>query len=495
MSEKTNPILTIGMATYDDFDGVYFTIQAMRLHQKLCNTDQVEFVVVDNNPTSKSGEAVKKFIERDVNGKYIAYEGQASSFTKYKVADYASGKYVLIVDCHVILVPDAIQNLLEYYQKNPECKNLVQGPLLYDNLTSVSTSFHPKWSGHMWGVWHTDKEQYEKGEPFEIPMQGMGLLSFEKEFWPGINPAFKGFGAEEGYIAERFRQNGGKNICLPSLKWNHRFGRPLGVAFRLILEDRIYNYFLGWMDINPEHEMIQSIYDYFKGQIKEESVIKIKQEAKKTIEQQKQKTQKTTDTETQKTQKKEVIETPVFNIGQNGIWITNIKTLYQYDNGLWKGLNKLQNETQMHSIVEFGAGLGEYIQKYSSLGLPCEAYDGNPYIEQLTDKKVKILDCTKNMPISNFNCVLSLDVGGCIPEEKEQLFIDNICKHSTKWVILSWPNKNENGMGYVNTRENQYIINKFTEKSFLYQEKISKELRSFATLDKFKNSIMVFKTV
>ena len=27
-----NPILTIGMATYDDYDGVYFTTQAIRLY-------------------------------------------------------------------------------------------------------------------------------------------------------------------------------------------------------------------------------------------------------------------------------------------------------------------------------------------------------------------------------------------------------------------------------------------------------------------------------
>jgi hypothetical protein len=37
--------LTIGMATYNDFDGVYFTIQALRLYQDLADT---ELLVVDN---------------------------------------------------------------------------------------------------------------------------------------------------------------------------------------------------------------------------------------------------------------------------------------------------------------------------------------------------------------------------------------------------------------------------------------------------------------
>ena len=38
--------LTIGMATYDDYDGVFFTIQSLRMHHRICNTDAVQFVVM-----------------------------------------------------------------------------------------------------------------------------------------------------------------------------------------------------------------------------------------------------------------------------------------------------------------------------------------------------------------------------------------------------------------------------------------------------------------
>ena len=37
--------LTVGMATYRDFDGVYFTIQALRLYHDM---EGVEVLVVDN---------------------------------------------------------------------------------------------------------------------------------------------------------------------------------------------------------------------------------------------------------------------------------------------------------------------------------------------------------------------------------------------------------------------------------------------------------------
>lgn len=262
-------LLSVGMSTYDDYDGVYFSIQALRMYHDICNTNEVEFVVIDNNPESPHGKEVKNLLENKLKGKYIPYTEKPSSFNKYKVPDYAEGKYVLIIDSHVLIEKGGIDNLLNYYKENPNCKDLVQGPLWYDDLCSISTHFDPVWRGHMYGIWATNKEAYDAGKPFEIPMQGMGLCSFEKANWVGVNPRFYGFGAEEGYISEKFRQNGGKNVCLPNLKWNHRFGRPAGVKFRLCLEDRVWNYFVGHLELfkDPDHPMIKEVYDYFKDKL------------------------------------------------------------------------------------------------------------------------------------------------------------------------------------------------------------------------------------
>ena len=256
-----NKLLTIGMATYDDYDGVFFSIQSLRMFHDICNTNQVEFIVLDGNPDSSHGKACKSFIENVIKGKYIPNNNLTSSFDKYKIVNYASGSYILIIDCHVMIEKDGIKNLLHYFENHPNCKDLIQGPLWYDDLRNISTHFNVEWRGDMYGTWGTNVDAYKQGEPFEIPMQGMGLLAFEKINWPGINTNFKGFGGEEGYIAEKFRRNGGKNLCLPFLKWNHRFNRPNGVKYRLALEDRVWNYFVGWLELtkNPDDEMIISI--------------------------------------------------------------------------------------------------------------------------------------------------------------------------------------------------------------------------------------------
>src|SRR5215831_15619712 len=50
--------LTVGMATYDDFDGVYFTVMGLRLyHSEIA--DRISILIVDNNPRGTAAWALK----------------------------------------------------------------------------------------------------------------------------------------------------------------------------------------------------------------------------------------------------------------------------------------------------------------------------------------------------------------------------------------------------------------------------------------------------
>jgi len=50
----------------------------------------------------------------------------------------------------------------------------------------------------------------------------------------------------------------------------------------LILEDRIWNYFVGWLEItqDPNHHMIVDTYNHFKGRISQDSLDNILEKAK-----------------------------------------------------------------------------------------------------------------------------------------------------------------------------------------------------------------------
>jgi hypothetical protein len=236
--------LTIGMATHDDFDGLYFTVQAIRLYHPEVAPD-IEIVIVDNDPDGPCGPAVRAL--QDTEGcRYVAFDHVQSTTIKDLVFREACGEFVLCVDSHVLVVAGALRRLIDFLEAHPECRDLLQGPMLRDDPERISTHFDPVWSRGMYGTWgHDPRADDPDAPPFEIGMQGTGLFACRREAWLGFSPRFTGFGGEEGYIHEKFRQAGRRTLCLPFLRWIHRFQRPRGYSYANRWEDRVRNYLIG----------------------------------------------------------------------------------------------------------------------------------------------------------------------------------------------------------------------------------------------------------
>jgi hypothetical protein len=251
--EPTPPVrecfLTIGMATYDDYDGVYFSLQALRLYHPEIAEDTA-ILVVDNNPGGPCSAALKKLEHQIPNYRYVPYGNRQGTAVRDLLFREANSRYVLAMDSHVLFAPGALARLVSFLKAHPESNDLWQGPLVYDDLVSLSTHFNPEWQDGMYGVWrYDDRAADPDGEPFEIPMQGLGVFACRKQAWPGFNPRFGGFGGEEGYIHEKIRRRGGTVFCLPFLRWVHRFDRPLGTRYAANWGDRIRNYCIAYDEL------------------------------------------------------------------------------------------------------------------------------------------------------------------------------------------------------------------------------------------------------
>lgn len=248
--------LTIGLPVYDDYDGVFFTLQALRMYHPM---DEVELLVVDNNPDSAHGQATRK-ISEDAGARYIpASDVDGAAATKNAIFAHATTPYVMCLDCHVLLWPDAVRRLLQYLET--DTPDLLHGPLIYNDLQHLSTHMDIVWRDGALGIWATDARGSQMdADPFEIPAQGMGLFVCQRRAWPGFHPAFRGFGGEEVYLHRKHRQQGHRVLCLPFLRWAHRFGRPAGVPFRNRWEDRIYNHLLGHLELGLS---VQPVLDHF----------------------------------------------------------------------------------------------------------------------------------------------------------------------------------------------------------------------------------------
>jgi len=250
--------LCIGMATYDDYDGVYFSIQAIRMyHPEIL--DYVEFVVLDNNPSGACAKALRELGNWVPNYRYIQGDNFQGTWSRFNLINQTSAPYIMCIDSHVMIVPGAIKQLLDYLDAHPDTPDFLQGPLVSDDLVNLSTHFNPGWGAGMYGSWGNDSRAQDVNNPvFDIPMQGLGLFAFRKDSWPKVNPRFKGFGGEEGYIHEKVRRAGGRTLCLPFLRWIHRFNRPMGTRYELNWRDRIRNYMIAHDELGIDNsEMVE----------------------------------------------------------------------------------------------------------------------------------------------------------------------------------------------------------------------------------------------
>jgi hypothetical protein len=96
-------------------------------------------------------------------------------------------------------------------------------------------------------------------------MQGLGIFACHRDAWLGFNPRFIGFGGEEGYIHEKFRRAGSRTLCLPFLRWSHRFQRPLGPPYRNVWDERVRNYLIGWHELELDPAPVTSHFGELLG--------------------------------------------------------------------------------------------------------------------------------------------------------------------------------------------------------------------------------------
>ncbi len=300
---------------------------------------KIEFLVIENDPESSHAKMVKQLKNKIPISVVDFTDVSGTSATRNKIIEEARGNFVLVMDCHVMLCPvvDTLDRLFTFMESNKQTNDLFCGPLVHDDLNNMSTHFNDRWAGQMWGQWgsawnciceaahfsvqdvdgkaafynlntqekidkcvycsrefpkdlvfagheqalhldgYTPAGRQSPEEPFEVFGQGLGCFFTRKNSWLKFNEHSRGFGGEECYIHEKYRKAGNKTLCLPFLRWLHRFGRPDGVKYELTVDNKVRNYILEFMEIGLD---ISPVKDHFVGQcgFSEETFEAIKRE-------------------------------------------------------------------------------------------------------------------------------------------------------------------------------------------------------------------------
>jgi glycosyltransferase involved in cell wall biosynthesis len=261
--EMKKPILTIGLPTCHDYTGALFTARILK-DTDAFKTGKVEILVVDNTPDKKYREALKGQILgiSDPNIRYFEFtEKRGPAESKNTVIEQATGEYVLCIDGHILFKQGTIDRLVDFLENIPEdiSNDFFTGPLEH-NDGKYSTHFEERWRGEMWGVWAYDKELMADDALKPIWAQGCGLFLVKKDSWLGFNKAFNGFGAEEGYIHNKYRKAGKEVWLIPWLGWWHRFGNPDTKHYNITRYSKVRNYVIGHIELGAP---LNGIYDHF----------------------------------------------------------------------------------------------------------------------------------------------------------------------------------------------------------------------------------------
>lgn len=181
-------------------------------------------------------------------------------------------------------------------------------------------------------------------------------------------------------------------------------------------------------------------------------------------------------------------------IHRRGFWQSENINHY-YDESFSKTLNSIVSN--YNTFVDFGCGNAKYA-KYINDSNPLievEAYDGNPYVEVLTDGFGKVLDLSKPFDLNKkYDVVSSLEVAEHIPKEYEKIYIENLLRHCKNLLIISWAKIGQGGKGHVNEQNRDYVLNVMDNYNLKYNDELSLLLRkSCTTCYWFRDTIMVFE--
>lgn len=183
-----------------------------------------------------------------------------------------------------------------------------------------------------------------------------------------------------------------------------------------------------------------------------------------------------------------------FKIDEKGFWYCENEEGHCFDQLLCNELQSIFFENKINSIVDFGCGPGKYVKSFRNSNLDCIGYDGNPNTPKYTDGVCKVLDLSEDFDLNTkFDCVMSLEVGEHIPKQYEKTFIDNLSKHVSNYLIISWAVPGQGGDGHVNCQTNQYVIDEVCSRGFTLNYDLSNRIRNASSLSWFKNTLFVFE--
>lgn len=153
------------------------------------------------------------------------------------------------------------------------------------------------------------------------------------------------------------------------------------------------------------------------------------------------------------------------------------------------------------SVVDFGAGIGSYLESCYNHKIPCLGFEISLNAREYTPQHIRYLvlyrtDCTKVMHIEIWDTVISFECAEHLNPEGTDQFIKNIINFTGRYLLFTAAPPGQLGTGHINLRPKEFWIEQFS-KSLKYDEKmtldISENWRRLGAPDYICNNLITFR--
>lgn len=185
-------------------------------------------------------------------------------------------------------------------------------------------------------------------------------------------------------------------------------------------------------------------------------------------------------------------------INERGFWENETAEGHGHDEGLAHGLVDFFKENDTKTILDIGCGTGYYTNFLADKGFVTNGIDGNPNTVKLAGPRCFVADISKPIKLLPADWVLCLEVGEHIPQEYEKVFLDNLDKHNTEGMVISWAVRGQGGDGHVNCKDNEEIIPTICSMGYDFEVPQTHALRQRCAVYPnigwwFRNTLMIFR--
>lgn len=131
------------------------------------------------------------------------------------------------------------------------------------------------------------------------------------------------------------------------------------------------------------------------------------------------------------------------------------------------------------SYVDFGAGIGSYLEPCKRLGFKVKGYEISDKAKEFTPLDLRLsieyLDCTKPMETEVYDTVISFETAEHIEPEGTHQFILNLVKATGKTLLFTAAPPGQEGTGHINCMPREFWLEEIGH--FLtYDEQKTKEI-------------------